>query len=102
MLLILESTDSVCQEGQILSNVYRLLGAEQINSVVNKNLFKFYVTYSKPQYEVWSLKKIVVVKKCEEAKVDGYTNNKFTMVRGLSNEESEFTFAELPIMNPYD
>lgn len=70
--------------------------------VANKKLFKFYVTHSKPQYVVWSLKKIVVVKKCEEEKTDGYTNYKFTVLRGLTTKLFEFSFTDLPIMNPYD
>lgn len=72
------------------------------NSAVNKTQFKFYVTHSKPQHEVWSLKKIVAVKKYKKEKTDGYTNYNFTMLKGLNYEVYEFSFFDLPIMNPYD
>lgn len=71
------------------------------NSVTNKKLFKFYVTHSKPQYEVWTLKNISDVKKIEETRLGAFTNFKLTMMRGTNNEKYEFSFVDIPIMNPY-
>lgn len=72
------------------------------NVVVNKKLFKFCVTYSKPQYEVWTLKKISLGKKIEEVRLGDFTNYKFTVLRESNNKQFVFTFVDLPIMNPYD
>lgn len=72
------------------------------NIIANKNLFKFFVTHSKPQYEVQCLKNIRHVKKIEERRVDGCMNYMFTVLRGPNNEKYEFSFADLHIMNPYD
>ncbi|CAI9260874.1 unnamed protein product [Lactuca saligna] len=54
------------------------------------------------QYELLSLKKITTVKNCEAIEVDGFMNYRFKIVRGNNNKEFEFTFVDLPLMNPND
>lgn len=70
---------------------------------MNRKLFEFYVSQSRPQYEVWSLKKISVVCECEaESMNDEFLNRKFEALRGSDNQDCAFYFANLPQLNPYN
>ena len=64
---------------------------------MNKKLFKFYVTYSKPRYDIWNLKRI----SGETFKADEYTNVKLLARRGVAHEMFYFILIDLPLMNPY-
>lgn len=72
------------------------------NSARNNKLFKFYTTYLKLQYEVWTLKKISTMKRIEEMRLEEFTNYKLTIMRGSKNKQSIFTIVDIPTMNPYD
>lgn len=58
------------------------------NSEENKKIFPFCLNHSKPQYEVLPLKRIVVIKKMEKAKIDEFINYIFTILRGDLKEQS--------------
>lgn len=42
------------------------------------------------------------VRECVEEKIDGFMNYQFKVLRGTSNEEYQFSFVDLPFMNPND
>lgn len=69
---------------------------------VNNMLFSFYLKHSHPQYEIWSLEKLVVVKVYAPFPVEHFTNIKFKGFRGKSRVQFDFTLADLPFMNPND
>lgn len=48
---------------------------------------------------MWILKKISVVKECETIEVDGFMNYGFKAVIGSNNQEFNFSFVDLPLMN---
>lgn len=69
---------------------------------VNNNLFSFYLKHRQPQYKVWSLKKIVVVKFYAPIPTEHFTNIKFKGFRGASRIEEDITLSDLLCMNPSD
>ncbi|KAI3767968.1 hypothetical protein L2E82_18397 [Cichorium intybus] len=63
----------------------------------------FHTKYIQAPAYVWSVKKIVKIisiKKGEE--YVGFQNLNFFVLRGVNEEESKFTIADFPIMNPSD
>ncbi|CAI9270001.1 unnamed protein product [Lactuca saligna] len=65
-------------------------------------LFSLYLKYGKPQFKIWSLQKIVVVKVYAPVPTENFISIKFKGFRGTSRSEDEFTLADLPCMNLYD
>lgn len=57
---------------------------------------------SKPQYDIWSLKRISGVKVCKQVEVDEFKKYFFKAHRGSNPEIFEFSLVDLPITNPHD
>lgn len=72
------------------------------DSAVNWKLFLFYLKYAKPQYETWSLKRIVAVKPGLPVQTKYFLKIQFKGFRGFNHILDEFTLADLPFMNPYN
>lgn len=69
---------------------------------VNHMLFSFYLMYGKPQPQIWSLQKMVLLKVYEPFQDDNFINVKFKDFRGSSRTKVELTLTDLPCMNPND
>lgn len=74
------------------------------NGSMNRKLFEFYHSQSRPWSEVWILKKIHAISDCqaEACLNDECANYKFKVVRGSNNNEFMFSYADLPLMNSHD
>lgn len=69
---------------------------------VNNKIFSFCLKHGQPQYKIWSLKKMVVVKFYTPFPAEHFTNIKFKGFRGADRAEEDLTLADLPYMNPND
>lgn len=56
----------------------------------------------KPQYETWSIHKIVAVKVIGPIETGSFPNAKFYVARGSTCQTYKFTLADLPCLNPHD
>lgn len=65
------------------------------NGSMNRNLFEFYHSQSRPRSEVWILKKIHAISDCqaEACLNDECANYKFKAVRGSNNNDFMFSYA---------
>lgn len=61
----------------------QVLNALLSNTVKNKKLFRFYATYLKSQYDIWTLKRVSGLKVGKPFKADEYMNVSFTTRRVL-------------------
>lgn len=68
-------------------------------SIKNK-LFNFYVKYSEPKYEPWSLKRIAGLNVRKPIDVEGFTNTSFKAFRGQYHKVHKFSLAGIPFMSP--
>lgn len=71
------------------------------NKGINK-LFIFYVKNLKPQYESWSLGRIVALKLRKPIAVDGFTNVGLKVYRGHNQTLHELSLVDITFLNPYD
>lgn len=69
---------------------------------MKKKLFNFDATHSKPQHDIWTLKRIFGLRVGKPFKEDEYTNVKFIARRGVANEMFNFTLVDLLLTNPYN
>lgn len=72
------------------------------NVATNKKLCLFYLKFSKPHYESWSLRKLVGLKVRLPEKVDGFLNIHFKAYRGQNRIIHEFTLVYFPFLSPSD
>ncbi|KAI3778967.1 hypothetical protein L2E82_08357 [Cichorium intybus] len=67
------------------------------------NKIKFHAKYIPRQSVVWSLNKIKQILSIKETETyKGFPNYEFYVLKGANNDESMFTIANFPIMNPMD
>lgn len=92
----------MCRKAFLFRSFNHMAKLPLSNSVANKKLFRFYLNNFHPQYDVWSLKQIMNVKKIEEAKIDEFTNYWFKILRVDNKDRSVITLADLPFMNSHD
>ena len=71
---------------------------------INSMLIKFYSERSQPQHLVWSTEKLIDIRAVgsEGWKDRTMINYKFEGIRGGAKKPVSFTFADLPLMNPFD
>lgn len=69
---------------------------------VSLKLFNFYLKYAKPQYQSWSLKRIMGLKVYSAMPTKDFMNIRFKGFVGVDRVLDEFTLADMPFMNPYD
>lgn len=69
---------------------------------VNNKIFAFYLNHNQPQYEVWSLRKLLATQFYAHFLVEHFTNIKYKGFKGASHIEFDFTLADLPFMNLND
>ncbi|CAI9263048.1 unnamed protein product [Lactuca saligna] len=62
-----------------------------LNKSVNLKLFNFYLKYAKPQYQTWSLKKIIGLKVCSIVPTEDFRNIRFKGFQGKDKILDEFT-----------
>ncbi|CAI9298949.1 unnamed protein product [Lactuca saligna] len=72
------------------------------DKAVNLKLFNFQLKYAKPQYQTWSLKKIIRLKVCSAVPTEDFTNIRFKGFWGTDKVLDEFTLTDFPFMNPFD
>ncbi|CAI9288137.1 unnamed protein product [Lactuca saligna] len=60
-------------------------------------LFSFYFKYGRPQLQIWSLQKLVVVKVYAAFPVENFTNVRFKGFIGSSRTELEFNIVDFPL-----
>lgn len=72
------------------------------NNTINRKLFNFYLKYGKPQYESWTLKRIVALKVGLPVDTKDFPNINFKRFCGSNHVLHEFTLDDFPFMNPYD
>ncbi|CAI9260637.1 unnamed protein product [Lactuca saligna] len=88
-------------------------GKAQNKKNVTKSLMRFSVLAKKlklvkrklmrkPQYQTWSSKKIAIVKVFRPDETESFINVRFKAVRGARSSVFEFTFVDLPCLNPYE
>ncbi|CAI9278050.1 unnamed protein product [Lactuca saligna] len=71
------------------------------NNEVSLKLFNFYLKYAKPQYQSWSLKRIMGLKVYSAMPIKDFMNIRLKGFVGVDRVLDEFTLADLPFMNPY-
>ena len=69
---------------------------------VNLKLFNFHLKFVKPQYNSWSLKRIVGLKVSSTMPTEDFTNIRFKGFRRTDKVFDEFILVHLPFMNLYD
>lgn len=67
------------------------------NVALNKTLFNFYVKNSKPQYESWSMKRVVGLKVGKPMAAYGFANVCFKASRSYNHEFHEFSLVDIPL-----
>ncbi|CAI9298239.1 unnamed protein product [Lactuca saligna] len=100
---MLETQKSLFPPWAFLFQCFEKIEEELISKkALNLNLFNLYLKYAKPQYQTWSLKKIIGVKVCSVVPTEDFTNIRFKGFREKDKVLDEFTLAEFPFMNPFD
>ncbi|KAI3790817.1 hypothetical protein L2E82_04158 [Cichorium intybus] len=67
------------------------------------NKINFHAKYIQRHSVVWSLNKIKQILSIKETETyKGFVNYEFHVLRGANDDESKFTIADFPIMNPMD
>nr|KAJ0196678.1 hypothetical protein LSAT_V11C700377470 [Lactuca sativa] len=66
------------------------------DSIGDQMMFNFYLKHMKPQFETWSVSKIVAVKVTGPIETESFFNAKFKVARGSARQACEFTLADLP------
>lgn len=86
----------------LLYALISIVKAPLANKSITKKLLNFYVKNSTPQYESWSLKRIVALKVGKPIGVDGFANVNLKAFRSHNIEVHELSLADIPFMNSYD